>query len=239
MQGTHAAATVVLVGGVCLGLSLAEIPSISWLAALTAILILPAIAASRYATIGSGGGLLEKSAFAYGGIGLACLSLWLVGTIVGLNPTAVIAAPVLVSGLLVAVTRTNNRVHANNPRVSSEPRLPLASSWPHVAVWLTAVIMVCLVVIPSLPHGWQTADSVHRLGMTDWYKHLTVTTALRDVDFPPRNPFLLADDRAPYYYGRCSAPGLADRQLAGRFETAVGASRATGAPVAAVTSARK
>ena len=38
--------------------------------------------------------------------------------------------------------------------------------------------------------------------MTDWYKHIVITTALSSADaFPPSNPFVHGVEPAPYYYG--------------------------------------
>ena len=56
--------------------------------------------------------------------------------------------------------------------------------------------------MPFYPYGLERNDGVHRMGMTDWHKHLIVGTALSGADeMPPPNPFLPSETSAPYYYG--------------------------------------
>ncbi len=65
-----------------------------------------------------------------------------------------------------------------------------------------AVVFAALVAVPFASYGLERGDGVHRMGMTDWYKHLVVTNALRTAPtFPPANPFLATAGAAPYYYG--------------------------------------
>jgi hypothetical protein len=71
-----------------------------------------------------------------------------------------------------------------------------------VPVAIASLLLAGLVIVPFLPYGRTFADGVHRMGMTDWYKHLMVTTSLQSaVRLPPANPFLSTDGAAPYYYG--------------------------------------
>jgi hypothetical protein len=80
--------------------------------------------------------------------------------------------------------------------------LPGSAQADFVLLAVAGVLYALLVWLPFLTYGWQRPDGVHRMAMTDWYKHLISTTALTAADgFPPPNPFLQAVDAAPYYYG--------------------------------------
>ncbi|MBK7973344.1 MAG: hypothetical protein IPK07_08705 [Deltaproteobacteria bacterium] len=65
-----------------------------------------------------------------------------------------------------------------------------------------ALLFAACVAVPFVAYGLERGDGIHRMGMTDWYKHLVVTNALRtSPTFPPANPFLATAGQAPYYYG--------------------------------------
>ena len=68
-------------------------------------------------------------------------------------------------------------------------------------IWIAALVIGVLVLVPFLPYGRVTAEGVHRMAMSDWYKHLMVTTVLEGGEFPPPNAFLADARAAPYYYG--------------------------------------
>lgn len=73
---------------------------------------------------------------------------------------------------------------------------------PRLALAAAALVFAALVAVPFASYGLERGDGVHRMGMTDWYKHLVVTNALRTAPtFPPANPFLASAGKAPYYYG--------------------------------------
>ena len=197
MQHVHPAAGVMLAGGLFLALAAVDVDPLSFAAVLIAVVVLPALVSARCARWSSCQDSLERTAYAYGGVGLACWSLWIAGVVVGLNRWSILIAPVLAAFLLAAAdsgTRAPRGVQTADP-------LPPASRGVRVTVWLTALTMATFVVLPFLPYGWQAPDGVHRMGMHDWYKHFMVTTALGDSAFPPANPFLPADGHAPYYYG--------------------------------------
>src|SRR5678816_3819741 len=58
---------------------------------------------------------------------------------------------------------------------------------------------VCLVAIPFAPYGWERADGIHRTALTDWEKHLRMTTTvLGSKTFPPPHPYIHADPEPSY-----------------------------------------
>ncbi|HEX9808785.1 MAG TPA: hypothetical protein VGC25_04180 [Alphaproteobacteria bacterium] len=73
----------------------------------------------------------------------------------------------------------------------------------HLAILAaTGIAFAAAAWLPFLTYGMHRADGVHRMAMSDWYKHLAVTTALGAADvLPPPNPFLHSAAAAPYYYG--------------------------------------
>lgn len=82
------------------------------------------------------------------------------------------------------------------------PRWAPSSRRPSFALGGAALAFAALVAVPFVAYGLERGDGVHRMGMTDWYKHLAVTNALRTAPtFPPANPFLATAGQAPYYYG--------------------------------------
>ena len=43
---------------------------------------------------------------------------------------------------------------------------------------IAGLIFAMLVWLPFTTYGWERVDGIHRMAMTDWYKHLMTTTAL-------------------------------------------------------------
>ena len=202
-------APIALLGIVCVAASYLPVAPIALLAALVAVLLLPAWAAARYAAAnGAAGDALESSAYAYGGLALSCWSLWVIGSSIGLSRPLIVAAPVIGAVALTMVGGLqpspagpeSDSADAGSDSGSSRQRHGARPE--RFAVILTAVTLAVLVIIPFLPYGWVGSDGVHRMAMTDWYKHLMVTTALDTADrLPPANPFLISDDNTAYYYG--------------------------------------
>ena len=153
--------------------------------ALCCVLVAPAVAASRAGSDSNPNDLPVRLAYAFGGVGVASVSIWIAGWVWEVNAWTVVGAPLALSGLL----------------------LSLRSGWvgrptlgPPV-IWIAALVIGVLVLVPFLPYGRVSADGVHRMAMSDWYKHLMLTTVLEGGTFPPPNPFLAAVSTAPYYYG--------------------------------------
>ncbi len=64
------------------------------------------------------------------------------------------------------------------------------------------LVFVLLLIPTFASFGFTHSGGVHTLAMTDWYKHLTVASAIAGADdFPPANPFLQADAHPQYYFG--------------------------------------
>jgi len=172
---------------------------------------------------------VELAAVGYGGIAIAALALWLSTQLFGpswrvilfasiVGSTAVVA-PALVRaalraagsdafGAADAITYTGQHDGRVVPEAFVDPgKTTLLGEIPtnkrHFAILTGAAAMFAgLVYVPFLTYGMERADGIHRMAMTDWYKHLTVTTAVAAADsFPPPNPFLHAAESAPYYYG--------------------------------------
>ena len=220
-------APIALLGIVCVAASYLPVAPIALLAALVAVLLLPAWAAARYAAAnGAAGDALERSAYAYGGLALSCWSLWVIGSSIGLSRPLIVAAPVIGAVALTMVGGLqpspagpeSDSADAGSDSGSSRQRHGARPE--RFAVILTAVTLAVLVIIPFLPYGWVGSDGVHRMAMTDWYKHLMVTTALDTADrLPPANPFLISDDNTAYYYGFHLATAAIKRA---RLQAAVG-----------------
>ena len=116
---------------------------------------------------------------------MASVSLWAAGWVWGINTWTVFGAPLAISALLLGVRA------GSVGRPTAAPRV----------IWIAALVVGVLVLVPFLPYGRVTAEGVHRMAMSDWYKHLAVTTVLVGGEFPPPNAFLNAVPAAPYYYG--------------------------------------
>ncbi len=143
---------------------------------------------------------IDAVAVAYGGVAISALSLWAISWTGWVSWAAVIVsavagAAVVAIPALVEVRRGKEGTMPIGPN-------PLGRN-PHFGTLGTASLaFAVLVYVPFLSYGLQRADGVHRMAMTDWYKHLMTATALASADvFPPPNPFLQSVDAAPYYYG--------------------------------------
>lgn len=165
-----------------------------WIVLVVAFVIAPAWAAARSADPADRHDAGAVAAYAFGGVAVACWSLWLAGQLgLGLLGAAL-------SLLLVAVALI---IRAPSLPAPTTLRSALAST--PGGVWVAALLMVVAVVVPFAPYGWEGGDGIHRMSMSDWYKHLSVATvlpaALQSGEFPPPNPFLIDASPAPYYYG--------------------------------------
>ena len=133
---------------------------------------------------------LEQIALGFAGVGVATWAVWVTGQLLGLHPVALVAAPIIVSGILVFDAK-------GLPR--STPALPRGAVRP---VLTMGVVFVLLLAPTFVSFGLTHSGGVHTLAMTDWYKHLTVASAIAGADgFPPANPFLQADADPHYYFG--------------------------------------
>ena len=112
------------------------------------------------------------------------------GRLLGPRPVVLVAATIIVSGVLVLDAKRLPR---------SLPSLPKGAARP---VLTMGVAFVLLLAPTFVSFGLNHSGGVHTLAMTDWYKHLTVTSAIAGTDeFPPSNPFLQADAHPHYYFG--------------------------------------
>jgi hypothetical protein len=186
-----------ILGFVAVALAHGPVSFAARLSSLIVVVCIPALAASRFAASLD---LAEQLALGYGGLALSCWSLWLAGVTVGLTQNSSLMAPLLASLALAAMAARGGSVGGPAPPETSAPSRVLPAQWGTVLV--ASLVLVGLVFIPFLPYGQTLSDGVHRMGMTDWYKHLMVTTDLRSATrLPPANPFLTTDASAPYYYG--------------------------------------
>ena len=158
---------------------------VAFIAALCCVLIAPAVAASRAGWRHGPVDLPVRLAYAFGGLGVASVSIWVAGWAWEINTWTVFGAPLGVSALLLGARSGPAGRPMSGPRV----------------IWIAALVIGVLVLVPFLPYGHVTAEGVHRMAMSDWYKHLMVTTVLEGGEFPPPNAFLADARAAPYYYG--------------------------------------
>ena len=143
---------------------------------------------------------LEVFALGFAGVGVATWAVWVASVAGGFNPPIVAVALLCVAGGIVFDAR----------RLGSEPahRSPGATR----GVVLVAMVFGLLVAVSFVTFGLVRGDTVLTLAMTDWYKHLTVATSIAAAEqFPPPNPFLLADAEPTYYFGFHLLAALASR----------------------------
>ncbi len=182
---------------------------LAFLTAIACVIVAPAAAASWSGSAAGRSDSPVRVAYAFGGLGVSCWSIWAAAQVWGIDARTVLCAPLIVSGLLLGA-----RAATGQPHVVSVGR---ADRCPRI-VWMAALLIGLLV--PFLPYGLVTGGGVHRMAMSDWYKHLMVTTALVGGEFPPPNAFLAAASEAPYYYGfHLVAAAL---EVVGRFEMTFG-----------------
>ena len=133
---------------------------------------------------------LERFALGFAGVGVATWAAWMSSRLLGPQPVALVAATIIVSSVLVLDAKRLPR---------SLPSLPKGASRPVLAM---GVAFVLLLAPTFVSFGLTHSGGVHTLAMTDWYKHLTVTSAIAGADaFPPANPFLQAHAQPSYYFG--------------------------------------
>lgn len=195
MKRHHVLLSMGLCAGVAWGLGFSQVALLSWVSALTVIVLLPACAAALWAESQGPGALIERAVYAFGGVAVSSWSLW-GAKLLGAGTGGLLLAPTGAAVVLAALAPRFSRVPPARAGHDQDPGPARVG-----AVWIGVAVMVGLVAVPFLPHGWEAADGVHRMSMTDWYKHLSVVTALPHGGFPPDNPYLIDDTRAPYYYG--------------------------------------
>ena len=133
---------------------------------------------------------LEQIALGFAGVGVATWAVWVTGQLLGLHAVAIVIAPIVVSGILVFDAKRLPRSSPDLPRGAVRPVLTMG------------VVFVLLLAPTFVSFGLTHSGGVHTLAMTDWYKHLTVASAIAGADdFPPANPFLQADAHPHYYFG--------------------------------------
>jgi hypothetical protein len=131
----------------------------------------------------------DELAAAFGGIAVSAAALWIAGVTVGLSRPTILGAPICAALALVALGPADPP-----PRASAPPRF--------AALLLLALVFALLVAVPFFPYGRERADGVHHMGLSDWYLHLMMTTALDGASsLPPNNPYLFAHHNAHYHYG--------------------------------------
>ncbi len=150
--------------------------------------------------------LATTIALSYAGIGIAAIALWLAASLFGLSLWTAALTPVA-SALgvgAVAVARGRRGHRAERPGAalldaSVNRHADRRTSAVLVAFALTSVV---LVATPFAPYGSERADGVHRMAMTDWEKHLVMTTGIAgSPEFPPPHPYIHADPAPSYYFG--------------------------------------
>ncbi len=167
---------------------------------------------------------VELAAVAYGGIAVSALSIWVSAQAFGLSWEALvlgvfvgstaIATPAWVRAGIAAFRADEASVLTghHHGHLAPDAAATVTPGWlatgapaknKHFGVLgVAGLAFATLAYLPFLSYGWERADGIHRMAMTDWYKHLIATTALGIADaFPPPNPFLHAAEPAPYYYG--------------------------------------
>ncbi|MCH7823562.1 MAG: hypothetical protein IH849_02060, partial [Acidobacteria bacterium] len=148
---------------------------------------------------------VELAAVAYGGVAISALSIWVFAQAFGLSWKVLLLGVFAGSTAIVTPALVRRRVRSAAP--AKNKHFPVLG--------IAGLVFATLAYIPFLTYGWERADGIHRMAMTDWYKHLITTTALGVADvFPPPNPFLHVAEPAPYYYG-FHLVGAAIARLAG------------------------
>ncbi|MGD8328966.1 MAG: hypothetical protein PVJ49_05980 [Acidobacteriota bacterium] len=147
----------------------------------------------------AGADAIELVAVAYGGVAVAALSIWIAAQLAGPGWRAILLAIVVGTVVLLGASLVHSGGRADEPLAAEKS----STGKRHFLILaLAGALFALLAWLPFINYGLQRADGIHRMAMTDWYKHLVTTTALVGSDaFPPANPFLHAVDNAPYYYG--------------------------------------
>ncbi len=201
---------------------------VSGLAAFWVVVVVPGIAVGRLVIgLNPEADLVEILGMSIAGTAISIWTLWLGAIAFGLSRPLLGLLPGLMSCSLVTLQsiaqarsrRAASESHASAAGTLSKRDAALTSEVPrHVlpVLILVSLVFTSLTAIAFTPYGLERADGVHRMGMTDWHKHLVVTTALSASEtVPPRNPFLYTAPSAPYYYG-FQLLGTAVHRAAGR-----------------------
>ena len=184
------------------------------LLAAVVVVLVPGLAAiawtaqsARQGTADAGADLAERISLAYAGVGIACIALWLTTATIGMSRWTSFAAPLAGAAIVALAARLGRGrpLDAHGPLSSADVHAGASrTSRRRVATTLTALslVSVCLVAIPFAPYGWERADGIHRMAMTDWEKHLRMAiTILGSPTFPPAHPYIHADPNPSYYFG--------------------------------------
>ena len=149
--------------------------------------------------------LPERVSLVYAGIGIACIALWLGATRFGLSPWTSAGAPLTASAIIWLSSRVRVSGRADRPEPPAVGvYAPDMDSPRRTTAFLCALgfASVFLVALPFSPYGWERADGIHRMAMTDWEKHLRMAvTILGSTVFPPPHPYIHVDAQPSYYFG--------------------------------------
>jgi hypothetical protein len=166
------------------------VASVALVGAVLVLIILPGWA-TAHALLGDDAEAdrADELAAAFGGVAVATAALWITGVTVGLSRLTILGAPICTAFALVALGPAD-----------PTPRAPAPSRF--ATLLLLAVVFALLVAVPFFAYGRERADGVHHMGLSDWYLHLMMTTALDGASsLPPSNPYLFAHHHAHYHYG--------------------------------------
>jgi len=128
-------------------------------------------------------------AASFGGLAVSSAATWIAGATFGLSRATILIAPLVASAAILTTASARDR-----PPRRGGPVLR--------ALIALSIAFTLLAAIPFYPHGRERADGVHRVGLSDWYLHLMMTSTLDAASaLPPPNPYLLAHRTAHYHYG--------------------------------------
>ena len=132
---------------------------VAFIAALCCVLIAPAVAASRAGSHHGPVDLPVRLAYAFGGLGVASVSIWIAGWAWEINNWTVFGAPLGISALLLGAR--------SGPagRLMSGPRV----------IWIAALVIGVLVLVPFPA---QPCTGARPRAQKSWYTRLCET--LRD-----------------------------------------------------------
>jgi hypothetical protein len=169
------------------------------LVAAAIVVLAPGLAAAFWITrrvgLPRGSRLPGHVAAAFAGVGLAALALWLAAVVFGVSVWTAVLAPLAIA---IAVAAAAVRRRELPPRPPGEDAPATGGS----ALVALSLVTVVLVAVPFSTFGWERADGVHRMAMSDWGKHLVMTTAIAaSPTFPPPHPFIHSDRQPSYYFG--------------------------------------
>ncbi len=169
---------------------LMPVASVALAGAVLVLVVLPGWA-TAHALLGGDAEADPADALAagFGGVAVSVAALWIAGATVGLSGPTILAAPICATFALVALGPSSPP-----PRGSPPPCF--------ATLLLLALAFALLVAVPFVSYGYERADGVHHMGLSDWYLHLMLTTTLDTASaLPPTNPYLLAHQHAHYHYG--------------------------------------